>query len=478
MINTIWSSLTQRPWWTALAGAALFAAFPLLPGALGWPARVVLLVLGVALGSSILARLRTRPRSFLFGLAALLLGCGFAYGLLELVCWAYLKKNPVSGNPLVLADQHKESIQRMIDEVDGYEVYSPTLGWTIGSNKVSKHGLYRSNADGFRADREYTKAKPPGKIRVLCFGDSYTHGDEVGNQETWEHYAEQSAPDMEFLNFGVPGYGMTQAYLRHQEVSRSFATDYVIIGCMTDDLRRTVNVYYPFRYPNPEDSPNAIAKPYSSLDEKGELEVNLPAIASREEYAAFREDPMPMLKAMSQEDLLFRPPAPTPFLMLLADRWESLEGRLEPAVNYALEAWHGALDSGGHTSLRKLEASRSGERKRNITQICRLLFVRFARDVEKTGAVPVIVWFPSPSNLVSHNAGKPRDYQHYLDFFAEKGIAAVDTLDWLEEIAGKGKPLPLDSVLAHVHFSAPTNAHLGKRIAGFIRALDAKTAAE
>jgi hypothetical protein len=478
MTRVIWSSLTGHPWWTVLAVAALFAAFPLLPDVLGWPVRVVLLVLCVALGSGIVVRLRTRPKPFLFGLVALLIGVGFAYGLLELVCWAYLKKNPVAGNPLVMADRHRESIQRMIDEVEGYEVYSPTLGWTIGRNKVSKHGLYRSNADGFRADREYTKEKPPGKIRVLCFGDSYTHGDEVGNQETWEHYAEQAAPDMEFLNFGVPGYGMAQAYLRYTEVSRSFATDYVIIGCMTDDLRRTVNVYYPFRYPNPQDSPNAIAKPYASLDEKGELKVNLPAIASLDEYAAFMKDPLPMLKAMAEEDMLFQTPPPSPFLALMADRWESLDGRLEPAVNYALEAWHGALDSGGPTSLQKREASRSGERKRNIAQICRLLFLRFASDVKKTGAVPVILWYPSPTNLASHNAGKPRDYQSFLDFFAENDIAAVDTLDWLEEIAGKGKPLPVESILLRVHFSAPTNEHIGKRIAAFIRALDAKSSAE
>ena len=48
----------------------------------------------------------------------------------------------------------------------------------------------------------------------------------------------------------------------------------------------------------------------------------------------------------------------------------------------------------------------------------------------------------------------------------------MDTLDWLVEIAGEGNPLPVDSLLTGDHFSAATNAHVGRRIADFIRDLD------
>ena len=56
----------------------------------------------------------------------------------------------------------------------------------------------------------------------------------------------------------------------------AIAADYVIIGCMTEDLKRGVNVYYPFRYANPEDSPNAAAMPYAALNKAGELVVHPP----------------------------------------------------------------------------------------------------------------------------------------------------------------------------------------------------------
>jgi len=478
MASKIWPALTRHPLWVALAVIALLAVFPVLPMALAWPARVLLVVLCLALGASLLAKLRAAartPKTAIFGAAALLLGLGLAYGLVELVSWIYLQKVPVSGDPFVMTERQKKYVRFVVNESEGYQVYSPSLAWTIGKNQVAKDGLYRSNADGFRANREYTKEKTPGKIRVLCFGDSYTHGDEVGNEETWEHYAEQAAPDMEFLNFGVPGYSLTQAYVRYKEVARSYDADYVIIGCMTEDLKRSVNAYYPFRYANPEDSPNAAAMPYASLNKAGDLVVHPPAIASREAYAAFLENPVPMLKKMSRMDLLFRPPPPTPFLALLADRWRSHDHHLDPLVNYALTSWHRAFHSSVNIKNRRNpDAARNAERKRRISEIGRQLFARFALEVRKNRAVPVVVWFPSPLNLESHNAGRTRDYQHFFDFFAKRDLAAVDTLDWLLEIAGRENPLPLESLLTGDHFSAATNAHIGTRIAGFIRDLDAE----
>ncbi|MFZ4765663.1 MAG: SGNH/GDSL hydrolase family protein [Roseimicrobium sp.] len=351
-----------------------------------------------------------------------------------------------------------------------YEVYSPSLGWTIGNNQVSRNDLYRSNGEGIRANREFTKEKPPGKIRVLCFGDSYTHCDEVENHQTWQHHAEQTAPHVEFLNFGVPGYGMTQAYLRYREVASRYAADYVIIGCMTDDLKRSVNAYYPFRYPNPEESPNAMALPYSALDEAGQLVVHPPLIANQEAYKAFLANPLPILQQLSKADILFRKRPPTPFLTVLADRAESLESRFGPAMSYVREAWQRVLNLKGDKK-NEGRVVRTPEQRQRIAEINRLLLLRFAEEVKASGAVPIVVWFPSPANLRAHNTGKPRDYQPFIDFFNKREIVAVDTMDWLEEIGGKGQPLPVEKLLARVHFSASTNAHLGRRIAGLVQNL-------
>jgi hypothetical protein len=476
ILRSLWSALVRHPWWCAGAALSLFLCFAVLPNALVWTARVVLLALCAAAGARLVELLRTaarNPKPALFGLVAVALGLGIAYGLLEFASWVYLKKVPVAGNPFVLTEKQTRFVESIINEATGYQVYSPTLGWTIGKSQSSKDGLYQSNSDGFRANREYASQKPPGKLRVLCFGDSYTHGDEVGNHDTWEHHAEKAAPDIEFLNFGVPGFGLTQAFLRYQEVAEKYPADYVIIGCMSEDTKRGVNAYYPFRYPNAEQSPNAAALPFATLDEKGELLVHPPVLTSREDYAAFLKDPLPMIRKMSEVDILFHPPPSTPFLKVLANRWESLHEKLDPAVDHLLASWHRVFHKGGKPrTLRDLDAVRNGERRRRIIEVSRRMFRRFALEVQKNGAVPIIMWFPSPTNLEHHNAGRARDYAHYFEFFAEKEWAAVDTLDWIVELGGEGQPLALGSVLKDVHFSASTNAHIGGRLADFIRVLD------
>ncbi|MFZ4765664.1 MAG: hypothetical protein ACOYMN_11985, partial [Roseimicrobium sp.] len=68
-------------------------------------ARIPALVLFVAFCASIVTKLRSsarNPKLALFGTVAILLGCGFAYGALEAVCWVYLKRVPVAGDPFVL----------------------------------------------------------------------------------------------------------------------------------------------------------------------------------------------------------------------------------------------------------------------------------------------------------------------------------------------------------------------------------------
>ena len=475
MLRSIWSFFCRRPAVAALLATALFVILPEVPPACIWPVRVLLLVLVLALFTAFgrwLREVARDPKPVVFRLVAAVLGLGLAYGAAELASWAYTRRNPLSGNPFILTELQKRHVESIVNGAVGYQVYSPSLGWEIGRSQTSKDGLYRSNASGFRANREYSPIAPEGKIRVLCFGDSFTHCDEVGNEETWPHHAELAAPGVEFLNFGVPGYGLTQAYVRYREVAPHYPAQFVIIGCMTEDTKRGVNVYYPFRYANPENSPNAVALPFARLDEAGQLEVCPPFIASREEYAAFLKNPAPVIKKMARYDILYRPHPPTPLLALLADRWEGLEQHLAPAMDHALESWHRAHRSGTEfRSLRDRQAARNGRRSRRIAEVCRPLFLRFAREVEKNGSVPLIVWFPSPMNLKNHNEDRKRDYQHYLDFFREQDLLAVDTLDWLEEIEGEGNPLQVEALLENVHFSASANAHVGRRLGEMIRKL-------
>jgi hypothetical protein len=80
------------------------------------------------------------------------------------------------------------------------DMYGPGVGLTI-------------NGQGFRAARDFAPTVPPGKVRVVCSGDSFTFGYGVGDDATW--CARLTAIDgrLETVNMGQGGYGADQAYL-------------------------------------------------------------------------------------------------------------------------------------------------------------------------------------------------------------------------------------------------------------------------
>jgi hypothetical protein len=147
-----------------------------------------------------------------------------------------------------LSHSHAQLIRDLLGDRTRYIVYSSGLGWTIKPGGSS--GLYSANAQGLRGNREVS-VQPASKIvRIGTFGDSFTHCDQVGNDDTWQAQMQRLEPGLEVLNFGVPGYGLDQAYLRYLQESRRFTFHVVLIGFMTENIFRHVNVFRPFYLPS------------------------------------------------------------------------------------------------------------------------------------------------------------------------------------------------------------------------------------
>ena len=121
---------------------ALFFAFLALPMALRWPARifmVLLLALGLWSAGGYLCGLVKDRRRFTFGLIAMCLSIGSAYAVAEACSWLYLRSRPEIWAPAMTVPPHQEeSIRRMMRWEDPYMGFSPSLGWTIRPNGVSK----------------------------------------------------------------------------------------------------------------------------------------------------------------------------------------------------------------------------------------------------------------------------------------------------------------------------------------------------
>lgn len=110
--------------------------------------------------------------------------------------------------------------------------FDPELGW-------------RSSYTTPLGERPRPVMRGPAWLSV--FGDSFVHGDEVTDAETWAQAA-AAAAGRDVLNFGVGGYGPDQALLFHRRLARRLPTPVVGLGFTGENVNRVVNRYRPFYF--------------------------------------------------------------------------------------------------------------------------------------------------------------------------------------------------------------------------------------
>ncbi len=134
----------------------------------------------------------------------------------------------------------------------GLDDWSPTRGWTLKPNlrDVPFRGkTVSSNSRGFRGGQEFALDKPPQITRIVVLGDSFTFGEEVGDDETFSARLQRLIPNSEILNLGVHGYGHDQMLLYLQEEGVRYKPDIVLLGFMPDDMERNVLSFRDFAKP-------------------------------------------------------------------------------------------------------------------------------------------------------------------------------------------------------------------------------------
>ena len=191
------------------------------------------------------------------------------------------------GTPASLPDPEKrirEILDYQASRPDPYLIPDPVLGWTIAPHGAVKSGIYR-RIQGIRSDpREYELIPPEGTLRIALFGDSFTHGDEEPYPQTWgkllEDELRRRGIRAEVLNFGVPAYGLGQAYLRWNRLGRRFSPLIAVLGFQVENIKRTLNI---FRLLYSSSSGLPFSKPRFTLDNEGNLRpVNSPTIPPEE----------------------------------------------------------------------------------------------------------------------------------------------------------------------------------------------------
>jgi carbamoyltransferase len=113
-------------------------------------------------------------------------------------------------------------------------LYMPSI-----ATRVDTAGGYlvRTNASGFRSDREFSAARRPGVKRALLFGDSQTDGEGCANAQRYGDLIEMAAPDLEIYNYGLTGTGPDQQLLIFEDCA-PVDRDLVVIGLNVENVRR------------------------------------------------------------------------------------------------------------------------------------------------------------------------------------------------------------------------------------------------
>ena len=248
----------------------------------------------------------------------------------------------------------------------GFDVHHPVRGWAVrpGVRDLRAFGdrLVNTNSEGLRGRREYASPRPAGVPRILVFGDSFTFGDEVGDDETYCHFLQQLLPHTEVLNLGVHGYGHDQMLLYLREAGPRFRPDVVLLGFVYDDMERNL--------------------------------------------LGFRDFAKPRFELRGARLELRGTPVPSPH-ELRAREWRQL--RLLDLASMLRSAWD-------------WRSGAAGERMRELTTA---LLDEFRAEAERLGARPAFAYLPVYGELDKPDLTMTRRERFFFGYCRERGVQSM-----------------------------------------------------
>lgn len=103
---------------------------------------------------------------------------------------------------------------------------------------------FRTNAQGFRDDEDWSLEKPPGQLRVLVLGDSQTQGFEARQEHTFAAVMQRALRrrglDAKVMNAGVSGFSTAEELVYLENEGIRYAPDAVVLGFFGNDFEDNV----------------------------------------------------------------------------------------------------------------------------------------------------------------------------------------------------------------------------------------------
>ena len=337
----------------------------------------------------------------------------------------------------------QKSIERFTSGEDSRFAYDADLGWRFRPHARSSDGMYRYNNLGLRRNTDTDIKKAPGVTRVLLFGDSVTHADDVNFEDSWGHILERllesAGHNIEILNLGVSAYGMDQALLYWEIFGEQLNPDIVIFGFQPENVKRNVNMVRMFYTHSSQSLP--FTKPRFAIKKDKLQTINVPTLPPNELLSFAKGERS--WDAESYEHFFNR-----------KDYQESwlLKSRL---FSFALSALKVSNKYSVKSNERMMYALENQPAKITLK-----IIERFRSSVEKSGAEFLVLHLPRPLHL-SQMLEKDLVYQGILDRL-KLNYDFIDTSELLLPIA-KGKKLgPL--FIQNAHLSPAGNKILAEHL--------------
>jgi len=388
-----------------------------------------------------------KKKKILFGIGMICI----VYILFELLCSLslfYIRKvKKTYYTPIrikSLSQKHKDAITRLLREETGYACFHPVLGWSIKKNGRSE--LYNANSQGIRGDREYELNPPQNKIRIAAFGNSFTHCDDVKNEDTWQEYINRSDKHIEVLNFGVGGYSPDQAYLRYLEDGAAF-NPHIVLMCMAGvNVFRNVNVYKPFMW---DITGIPLSKPRFIL--KGDSLVFLEnPMKELSDYKKLLIKPEKLLRQMGEHDYFFL----TKYKESSFDFLPSV--RLFTILHYKLIKEKRVMPF-IHEGYFNTDSE--------AYRVTAAIFKQFAASAKSNGALPIAVIFPHRGDFEQFKNDGTRVYEPFLKEWHAQDCRYIDLLDAFIEY---DKDYTLREEIGWGHYTPQANEIVAKYILEYL----------
>jgi hypothetical protein len=339
------------------------------------------------------------------------------YGFIELTSYGglYFLGNfrNINYDPLdVLSKKHTDIISNYLEQGTEYNLFSSDLGWSIKENGVSK--LYQANSSGIRGNKEYSFNPAQTVRRVSTFGDSFTHCDDVNNNETWQAIMESHDSNLEVLNFGVGGFGLDQAYLRYLKDGRRYSSDITLIGFMSENIFRNVTTFRPF-YFRPTGLP--LTKPrFTILNSKLLLIPN--QFGELADYKRLLQHPQEVLQSLGVHDYSFKN--------------GYIAGPFDWSPTVKLTK---IIISKARKNLSNNVIIKNGYYNANSEafKVTKKIFDQFYGEIINHNSTPIIVIFPNKADIIRYQTQKTKRYSPLLSYFDSRGYRYIDLLGALGE---------------------------------------------